>query len=61
MRELTEYEKKEIEKVVYERIPASKAEQRGTWCSSEKMQITRLRNNIRKKEIDKLLKEKIER
>lgn len=51
---------KEIEKVVYERVPASKAEQRGTWCSAEKQTITRLRNNIRKRLISEWQTEKVE-
>ncbi len=59
--ELSPQQLLQIEKAVYERIPASKAEQRGTWCSAEKKQITRLRNNIRKRLIDEALKEKVER
>ena len=60
MEQLSQQQLQQIEKVVYERIPASKAEQRGTWCSAEKKQIRRLRDNIRKRLIDEALKEKIE-
>ncbi len=58
--QLPQEQQQAIEKVVYERVPASKAEQRGTWCSAEKATITRLRNNIRKRLIVEWQKEKIE-
>lgn len=61
MEGLTESQLQQIEKIVYERVPISKAERRGTWCSAEKMTINRLRKLIRKKLIDEFLKEKIER
>lgn len=61
MESLSPQQLQQIEKVVYERIPASKAEQRGTWCSAEKKQITRLRDNIRKRLIAEYQREKVER
>lgn len=56
---MTDEQLKEIEKRIFERVPQSKAEIKGTWCSSEKQMITRLRNSIKKKLINEL-KEKSE-
>lgn len=61
MDSLTESQLLQIEKVVYERVPMSKAERNGTWCSAEKMTVTRLRRSMRKKLIEEYSKEKIER
>lgn len=58
---LTESQLQQIEKAVYDRVPQSKAEKNGTWCSAEKMAITRLRNNIRKRLMQEWLIEKVER
>jgi hypothetical protein len=60
MESLSPQQRQQIEKMIYERIPASKAEQRGTWCSAEKATITRLRANMRKRLIAEYQREKIE-
>lgn len=59
--QLTESQLQQIEKVVYERVPMSKAERLGTWCSAEKMTIRRLRKKIFRELTDEFLKEKVER
>jgi len=53
---LTGSHRQQIEKVIIDRVPIGKAEEKGTWCSSEKMTIARLRKRV----LDELLKEKVE-
>ncbi len=56
MESLSQPQREQIEKVVFERYP----EKRYWACASQKLQMQRLREAMAKREIDKLLKEKIE-
>ncbi len=57
MESLSPQQRQQVEKVVYDRYP----EKRYWACTSQKLAMQRLREAMAKREIDKLLKEKIER